>query len=187
MNHKILVVDDDRNFIQLLKEAFCKEPYRILSAPSALEALEMLAVEPVDVVVSDEVMPAMTGCEFLSLVRKSYPDTVRIILTGYASLETAIRAINEGEIYRFFTKPCNIYDLAITIRQALQHRDVMKENQKLIRMVKRQCDLIERLEKDYPGITAVRRGTEGEILLNEEVLDIQPLLEECRESVRPKS
>jgi two-component system probable response regulator PhcQ len=73
----------------------------------------------VDVVISDEKMPGMSGSEFLSLVRQEYPDTIRIILTGYGSLESAIRAINEGEIYRLFTKPCNVIDLAITIRLAL--------------------------------------------------------------------
>lgn len=186
MNHKILVVDDDRRFIDLLEEAFSKEPYLVLSAPSAIDALEVLAAEPVDVVVSDEVMPSMSGSEFLALVRRSYPDTVRIMLTGHASLEMAIRAINEGEIYRFFTKPCNIFDLAITIRQALQHRDLLRENQRLLGMIKRQCEWIEHLEKEYPGITTVRRGTGGEILLNETTAELACLLDECKAALRPK-
>lgn len=186
MDHKILVVDDDRRFVDLLKEAFFKEPYLVLSAPSAMEALERLAAEPVDVVVSDEVMPCMSGSEFLAQVRRLYPDTVRIILTGHASLETALRAINEGEIYRFFTKPCNIFDLAVTIRQALQHRDLQRENQRLLGMIKRQCDWIEKLERDYPGITTVRRGKEGEILLNDVHAELPCLLDECRAAIRPR-
>jgi two-component system probable response regulator PhcQ len=103
----------------MLKDAFSREPYNILCADSAEEALPILAREQVDVVISDEKMPGMSGSEFLSLVRQEYPDTIRIILTGYGSLESAIRAINEGEIYRLFTKPCNVIDLAITIRLAL--------------------------------------------------------------------
>jgi DNA-binding NtrC family response regulator len=185
MNHKILVVDDDPTFISLLNEAFCREPYQVLSACSAREALDLLSAQPVDVVVSDEMMPGMTGSEFLALVRKQYPETVRMILTGHASLEAAIRSINEGEIYRFFTKPCNIFDLAITIRHALQHLELVKENERLVAMVKRQRDFIQRLERDYPGITKVRRGSKGEIILNEEAEELQNLLGECR-SILPK-
>lgn len=184
MSHQILVVDDEPTFISLLSEAFLREPYELLSATSAMEALELLSRRPVDVVVSDEIMPGMSGSEFLALVRKRYPDTVRIILTGHASLEAAIRSINEGEIHRFFTKPCNIFDLAITIRHALQHLDLLKENRKLIAMVKRQRDFIERLEKEYPGITMVRRGSNGEVILNEEAEEIQILLGECKTSLQ---
>jgi FixJ family two-component response regulator len=108
---------------------------------------------------------------------------VRIILTGHASLEAAIRSINQGEIYRFFTKPCNIFDLVITIRHALQHQELMKENQRLLRTIKRQSDIIEQLERDYPGITFVKRGARGEILLNEEGGELQKLLSQCKASL----
>ncbi len=185
MERKILVVDDDPTFISLLNEAFSREPYEVLSSSSAKDALELLSAHAVDVVVSDEMMPGMSGSEFLALVRKRYPETVRVILTGHASLEAAIRSINEGEIYRFFTKPCNIFDLAITIRHALQHKELLEENQRLITMVRRQRDFIERLEKDYPGITRVKRGSQGEILLNEDAQELQALLGECR-SILPK-
>ncbi|RJR48418.1 MAG: response regulator [Desulfobacteraceae bacterium] len=186
MNHKILVVDDELSFVALLKEALSREPYQVLGSSSALEALELLASRPVDVVISDEKMPGMTGSEFLALVRTRYPKTIRIILTGHASLEAAIRSINEGEIYRFFTKPCNIFDLAITIRQALQHLELKKENQRLLRMIGRQSDLIRQLERDYPGITVVRRGEKGEVLLDEEGCGLKNLLSRCKASL-PKA
>ena len=183
MKHKILIVDDEPAFIALLKEAFCREPYEVLSSSSASEALDLLASEPVDLVVSDEKMPGMSGSEFLAMVRAKYPQTVRIILTGHASLEAAIRSINQGEIYRFFTKPCNIFDLVITIRHALQHQELMKENQRLLRTIKRQSDIIEQLERDYPGITFVKRGARGEILLSEEGGELQKLLSQCKASL----
>jgi len=75
-----------------LKDALANEPYDILSAASAEEALPILDREQVDVVISDEKMPGMSGSEFLAIVRQEYPDTVRMILTGHASLESAIRA-----------------------------------------------------------------------------------------------
>jgi DNA-binding NtrC family response regulator len=90
-----------------------------------------------------------------------------MILTGHASLESAIRAINEGEIYRFFTKPCNVIDLAMTIRHALEQKDLMQENQRLLKVVKRQSDVIEETEKKYPGITKVKRDASGAIILDE--------------------
>ena len=125
MQHAVLVVDDEPDVRDMLTQALSREPYEVLCADSAEEALDIIAREPVDVVLSDEKMPGMSGTEFLAIVRRQYPDTIRMILTGHASLESAIHAINEGEIYRFFTKPCNMVDLMVTIRQALKHKDLI--------------------------------------------------------------
>ena len=167
MNHNVLIVDDEPDITDMLKDALSREPYNILIAASAEEALAVLTREQVDVVISDEKMPGMPGSEFLAVVRQKYPDTIRMILTGYASLESAIRSINEGEIYRFFTKPFNVFDLAVTIRQALQQKDLMKETQCLLKVVKRQSAFIEEIEQQYPGITKVKRDAEGAIIIDE--------------------
>ena len=167
MKHKVMIIDDEPAITDMFKDALSNEPYDMLCAASAEEALPILAREQVDLVISDEKMPGMSGSEFLSLVRQKYPDTIRMILTGHASLESAIRAINEGEIYRFFTKPFNIVDLIITIRHALQQKDLMKENQRLLKAVKRQSEVIEDMEKQYPGITKVKRDTSGAIIIDE--------------------
>ena len=167
MNHKVLVVDDEPTITDMLKDVFSREPYSVFIAASAEEGLEILAQEEIDVVISDEKMPGMLGSEFLSIVRQKYPDTIRMILTGYASLDAAIRAINEGEIYRFFTKPCNVFDLAITVRQALQHKDLMKEAQKMLKVVKQQSAFIEEMEKQHPGIREVERDAEGAVILDD--------------------
>ena len=169
MNHSVLIVDDEPVIRNSLKELFSREPYTILTAGSAGEALDLLADEQVDVVISDEKMPGMSGSELLAIVRKKYPDTIRMILTGYASLESAMRAINEGEIYRFFTKPCNLVDLAVTVRQALEQKDLMKEAQRLNNLVEQQSGIIETMEKQYPGITEVKRNASGAIVIDDEV------------------
>ena len=109
MKHNVLIVDDDPAVRDVVREAFSAEPYALLIAGSADDALDIMSRTQADVVISDEKMPGMSGSEFLSIVRKKYPDTIRIILTGHADLEAAIRAINEGEIYRFFRKPCNCF------------------------------------------------------------------------------
>ena len=167
MNHTVLIVDDEPTIRDMLQDVLSREPYGIFSAASAEEGLEVLAQAPVDVVISDEKMPGMLGSEFLSIVRQKYPDTIRMILTGYASLDAAIRAINEGEISRFFTKPCNVFDLAITVRQALQHKDLMKEAQKMLKVVKQQSAFIEEMEKQHPGIREVERDAEGAVILDD--------------------
>ncbi|MBI9083059.1 MAG: response regulator [Desulfobacterales bacterium] len=167
MTHKILVVDDQEAIRDLLKEAFARGPYKIQIAASAEEALSLLAMDPVDVVISDEKMPGMSGTQFLAVVRKKYPDTIRIILTGHASLDTAIRAINMGEIYRFFTKPCNIVDLRVTVQHALEQKSLREENLRLQAMVATQAMSIRSLEQQCPGITEIKRDASGAIIIDE--------------------
>ena len=167
MQHAVLVVDDEPAIRDMLTKALSREPYEILCAGSAEEALDIIAQEPVDVVLSDEKMPGMSGTEFLAIVRRKYPDTIRMILTGHASLESAIHAINKGEIYRFFTKPCNMVDLMVTIRQALQQQDLMAENQRLLNIVRQQSSSLEALEKEHPGITKVKRDQNGIVIIDE--------------------
>jgi len=167
MKHSILVVDDHEIIRDMLENTLSRESYTVHCADSAKEALKILAEESIDVVISDEVMPGMTGTQFLAVVRKDYPDTVRIILTGHASLESAMHAINEGEIYRFLTKPCNLVDLSITIRQALQQKYLKKENKRLAKIVEQQSFSIREIEKEYPGITKVKRDSGGAIIIDD--------------------
>ena len=165
MKHTVLIIDDDTAIREMMKESFSKEPYTVLIAGSGDEALSILSQETVDVVISDEKMPGMSGSELLAVVRKKYPDTIRMILTGHGNLDTAIRAINEGEIYRFFKKPCNMIDLAITVRQALQHKAVLEKNQQLQKVVNQQNTLIHDIENQHPGISDVKRNADGAIIL----------------------
>ncbi len=166
MQPKVLIVDDDSALRDMMKEAFAREPYEVLIAGSANEALALLTQGTVDVVISDEMMPGLSGSEFLAIVRKKYPDTIRMILTGHANLESAIRAINEGEIYRFFTKPCNMIDLAITVRQALQHKEALNESKRLQKVVETQSAIIEDIEQKHPGISSVKRTSDGAIIID---------------------
>ena len=166
MKYQILIVDDEEITRTLINDALGREGYRMLTAFSAEEGLGVLESENVDVVISDEKMPGMSGSAFLSIVREKYPDTIRIMLTGHADLNTAIRAINEGEIYRFFTKPCNLVDLAVTIRQGLLQKELVEENKRLELIVARQATDLDALEKQSPGITQVQRDADGNVIIN---------------------
>ncbi len=183
MPHKVLFVDDEPNVTNAFKRALRREPYDILSAGSADQALQILEREPVDVVVSDEMMPGMSGSELLAEVCMKYPDTIRIIVTGHASLDVAIRAINEGRIYGFFTKPCNEVDLAVTIRQALRQKDLMMESRRLLRIARQQSMILKDVEEEYPGIARVKRDASGRILIEDEDCDFDTLIKQINEEV----
>lgn len=175
-NSKILFVDDESHVTSALQRALRREPYEIFSANSAAAGLETLAQHDISVVVSDEQMPGMSGSEFLAEVRRKYPNTIRMILTGQASIEAAIRAINEGEVYRFFTKPCNAVELKVTIRRAIQHKRLIEQTRKLLHEYQRQAAVIEELERNSTGITKLRTDDEGAILVDDIEANLEELL-----------
>ena len=178
MPHKILLVDDESNVTKALKHTLHKELYDILTANSGPQALEIMRREPVDVVVSDEKMPGMCGTLLLAVIRRDYPDAVGIMLTGQASLEVAVRAINKGEIYRFLMKPCNGMELSVAIRQALQQKQLKAESRKLLQISRQQADLMNKMGAAHPGIMEVKRDAEGTIIINDPAEDINDLIHE---------
>jgi EAL domain-containing protein (putative c-di-GMP-specific phosphodiesterase class I) len=119
---KVLFVDDEPSITTALRRALSRESFEVQTANTIADAFAVLRSGDVAVVVSDERMPEMSGSDFLSEVRKRHPDTMRLILTGHASLNTAIHAVNHAEIFRFLTKPCSTEDLASSIREAISVR-----------------------------------------------------------------
>ncbi|NVN91029.1 MAG: EAL domain-containing protein [Desulfuromonadales bacterium] len=117
----LMIVDDEPNIILALRRVLFDEGYRILSAGNAHEGLELLARENIQVVLSDQRMPGMTGAEFLGRVKVLHPATVRIVLSGYADLETVTRAVNEGAVYRFLDKSWDDDLLRGDIRDAFRN------------------------------------------------------------------
>jgi two-component system probable response regulator PhcQ len=174
----ILLVDDEPNVTDALKRALRREPYEILTAISGPAAQDLLERHHVDVVISDEQMPGMSGSVFLSAVRKQFPHTIRMILSGQASLEAAVRAINEGEVYRFFLKPCNPTDLAFTIQQALAHKRLEEQSRRLLREYQKQASTLARLEHHSPGILHLHTDDQGAVVVDEsdEECDVKDLL-----------
>ncbi len=118
----VLFVDDERSVLDSLRLVLRKEPYQVMVADSAEAGMAILEKHDVGVVVSDERMPGVTGAVFLAQVRERFPKTVRIMLTGQATLEAVVHAINEGQIYRYLAKPIKNDDLTTSIRTALQVR-----------------------------------------------------------------
>jgi two-component system, NtrC family, sensor kinase len=133
---KILCVDDEPNVLNSLKRVFMDESYSILTAASAQEGLEQLAGNNVQVVISDYRMPITNGVEFLREVRERWPDTIRIVLSGYADTASIVSAINEGQVYKFIPKPWNDDDLKMTISHAIESYHLYKENAELTARLK---------------------------------------------------
>jgi two-component system probable response regulator PhcQ len=166
-NATVLLVDDEPHVLEGLKRALRQEPFECLTATSAAAALELLGRHRIDVVISDEQMPGTSGSVFLSRVRTQFPRAIRMILSGQASLEAAVRAINEGEVYRFFLKPCNPADLAHTIHHALAHKRLEEQSRRMLREFQRQASLLTRLERKSPGLMKLDLDEHGAVLVDE--------------------
>ncbi|TFW35763.1 EAL domain-containing protein [Massilia horti] len=117
----LLVVDDDVNVLAALHRLFRRDNYRVLTAATPAEGFELLALHNVQVILCDQRMPAMSGTEFLSKIKEMYPDTIRIILSGYTGVDSVLESINRGAIYRFYTKPWDDNELRENIRNAFRH------------------------------------------------------------------
>jgi diguanylate cyclase (GGDEF)-like protein len=131
MERTLLLVDDDEDIGAALKRLLRLEGYNILCARSGQEGLELLANNQVQVIVSDQRMPEMTGVEFLTRVKELYPKTVRIILSGYADLSSVTEAINQGAIYKFLTKPWDNESLCTNVLEAFRHYELTQQRNHL--------------------------------------------------------
>lgn len=134
----LLFVDDERNILASLRRLFRPLGYNILLAESGPAALEIMKQFPIDLVISDMRMPEMDGARFLQEVAKRYPDTVRILLTGFADLTSTIAAINSGKIYRYVSKPWEDTELTLAVSQALKTRRLEQEKRELTALTERQ-------------------------------------------------
>ncbi len=126
MQHTILCIDDEPDICDALERLFRKK-YRVLKATSAKEGLKVLQNENVTVIISDQRMPNMTGVQFFKESLKSHPEAVRILLTGFADIESVIDAINSGHIYRYVTKPWDPTDLTTAVAQAVERFELTAE------------------------------------------------------------
>lgn len=144
-NLTLLFVDDEPSILSALRRLFRPHGYRILIAESGAEGLEVLEKETVDLVISDMRMPEMDGATFLKHVRNSWPQTMRILLTGYADITSTVAAINEGEIYRYISKPWDDNEIVLVVREALERRRLESENRRLNELTQHQNEELKEL------------------------------------------
>lgn len=128
---RILCVDDEPNIVAALRRLFRSSGYQVLTATSGAEALTLLAQEPVNLIFSDMRMPGMDGAELLKRVREEWPQTTRVLLTGYADIKSTVAAINTGEVYRYITKPWDDAEILATARQVFEQQALQHEKERL--------------------------------------------------------
>lgn len=161
---KILCVDDEKNVLRALERLFMDEDYEIITAAGGEEALTLLAELPaVQLVISDYRMPGMDGVDFLRQVNERWPETIRIVLSGFADTAAIVGAINEGQIYKFIPKPWNDEELKITIAKALEVYFLRKKNE----------TLTDELMEAYLRMEAVNSNLEEEVRSRTETLIFQ--------------
>jgi DNA-binding NtrC family response regulator len=167
----ILIVDDEVGVLNALERLLKADGYEIRRAQDPFQALEILKQEPVDLIISDHLMPGMKGLELLKQAKAIRPDAIRVILTGHADLALAMTAINEGEVYRFFTKPWDDDALRLDVRLAIERFRLERENKDLKRELSKKEKALKELEAKFPGITQVKRDARGAIVIDDEDLE----------------
>ncbi len=166
---RILIVDDEAKVVNAVRRVFSTANFiKVETASSPGEALSaVVKFSDLRLVISDYMMPGMDGLELLSEISRMKPEIIRIILTGHADLDTTLRAINEVGVYKFILKPWNNHDLYWTVVRALELGAARRENQQLKKKLQEQSNLMQRIEKLYPGISEVERDADGAIVLPE--------------------
>ncbi|MEC8376086.1 MAG: response regulator, partial [Pseudomonadota bacterium] len=136
--YTVLFVDDEPNILRAIKRALFTMDITLLLADSGAKALELLNTNDVHVVISDMKMPQMSGAQLLEQVAKHYPDTFRVVLTGYADIESTIKAVNEGKIHRYLQKPWDNQELIRVVEEGLERVKLKAENERLQKLTRLQ-------------------------------------------------
>lgn len=176
---RVLVVDDEENVLRSLRRLFIDEDFETFTAPSAREGIELIKRQEFALILSDQRMPEMGGAEFLEKARELSPDSVRIILTGYADINAAINAINKGGAYMYLSKPWDDNNLLLTVRDAVQRYALLKENKYLTELTKKQNDRLEKWNAELE--IHVQKQT---IELSRQNKELEKLLEKGRKNLR---
>lgn len=152
----ILCVDDEPNILSALRRLFRGAGFQVRTAVGGAAGLALLETETVDLVISDMRMPEMDGAEFLQQVRQRWPDTVRLLLTGYSEVTSIIGAINRGEIYRYISKPWDDNDIILIVKQALERKALEEEKKRLETLAIRQNEELKTLNASLESKVAAR-------------------------------
>lgn len=174
--YRILAVDDEVNILSSLRRLLRRENYELLTANSGEEGLRILKEEgEINLIISDQRMPGMQGVEFLKKAMELYPDTIRIILSGYTDVSAITAAINEGHIYQFILKPWNDEELKSIIRRALEQWELQMENRGLTEKIRRQNEELKILNQDLEK--KVEERTEELVIRNKALMLSQEIVD----------
>lgn len=146
MQFGVLYIDDEINNLNSFKASFRRD-FDIYTAHSAREGRKILDTHEIGVIITDQRMPGMTGIEFLESILTIYPDTIRILLTGFSDMNAVMDAINRGQVYKYLVKPWQNDELKLHIQNALEIYHLRKENKELaykLRLANMELDMLNR-------------------------------------------
>ena len=143
----VLIVDDEQNILSSLRRLFRREDYELVTASDGEQALGIMEEKPVQVVIADYRMPGMTGTQLLREVQSRWPDTVRVVLSGYSEVGAIIDAINEGAIYKFISKPWNDEEILLSVRRAVEQYELTLENKRMAQAIAGQNEQLRELNR----------------------------------------
>ncbi|MGO9954362.1 MAG: response regulator [Dissulfurispiraceae bacterium] len=169
---KILCVDDEPSVLNALRRLFLDEEYTIITATSAQDGLKLLESEHAQVVLSDYRMPTMNGVEFLKEVCSLWPNTVRIVLSGYADTAAVVAAVNEGEIFKFIPKPWNNDELKLAVAKAIKRYYLSNKNNDLAAELLKVNEDLKNLLDENSKVLEFRREM---LEMNQEILFSLPI------------
>lgn len=175
-SNRILIVDDEEHVLKALERVLIDEDYDVITTTSSEEALELVRKRPFKVIISDECMPNMFGSELLAKISLRQPEVVKMLLTGYASVEAAIRAVNQGEIYRFLVKPWDDFELKMSLRSGIEKYDLEMKNRRLQALVRTQAYRLAAKNGSRPGQAEL---DEADIIDQMNAAEIAGMLAEC--------
>lgn len=164
VKQKVLCVDDEVNILKSLRRLFITEPLELMAASSGAEALELMNHHQFDLIISDMRMPSMDGAEFLTRAFQIQPDSYRILMTGYADIQSTIAAVNSGKISRYIAKPWNNQELIIAVQDGLKLVMLQKHNQALQQQVLEQNRQLKLLNQDLENRVELRTTQLKQIL-----------------------
>ena len=155
--HTILVVDDEPDVVKSIQDLL-RFDYKVLGATRAADGLRLLSEQPVHVVLTDQRMPEMTGVDFLRHLRDVHPDMVRLLVTGYADIRAVIDAINEGNVYRYITKPWEPEELQAVVKEAAERYDLLAERRRLMEELKGKNEELQRTNAELSRANELKSG-----------------------------
>jgi DNA-binding NtrC family response regulator len=162
----ILAVDDDPDILTALRRALAPLGEQLILTEDPTEVLSILGEQPIALLISDIDMPQMTGLELMTQVRAMFPDVVRMLLTGRTSFESAMTAINQGEVHRYLNKPFEPAELRKVVQEALARSADLARDSRAGLNAERQRQLLEQLELEHPGLTRFVRDADGAYLVS---------------------
>jgi DNA-binding NtrC family response regulator len=164
--YRLLVVDDEQHVVDSLRRTLRHEPYDVVTTTSPLKAIDLLRESDFDILISDIDMPEISGLELIAEAHRNHPAVLRVLLTGDASIESALLAINEGAVHKYLTKPWKAREIRAILRGLTEQVEALRKESASMHLARAGQIQRQALEARYLGITTVAR-IEGAYLLND--------------------